>query len=82
MRYLILGREEKSGSNAEDVFLQPDIGGAQRGIRNIKLFLMESSLDSLAGISQSFTNLHLSLATTSRSQPPSRLLWRLSRRNC
>ena len=53
MKYLILGREEKSGSNDGDVFVQPDIGGAQRGIRHIKLCPMKSSLDSLAGINQS-----------------------------
>ena len=37
-----------SRSKDGDESLQPDVEGAQRGIRNIKLFPMESSLESLA----------------------------------
>ena len=51
MRYLILGREEKSGSNDGDVFLQPDVGGAQRGIRALSFSQWSQALIALLELS-------------------------------
>ena len=64
MRNILFDGQEKSGSNAEDVSLQPDVEGAQRGIRNFKLWPIESSLDSLTGINQSSPKLSHPISVT------------------